>query len=158
MPSQWMVPPTTHGVVSRTLEKRSCCELEVDACVEHVLNRSEASFILQSQLNLRTLFVVINVVSQTGASPLVDNWCKGLFEKTESDSVSGAAGEGEAGGSGVGQAHGGIAGAHVGRGAAALRGHGPPASTARPPSDPRAPLPHCGRHQARIPGMCFCAL
>ncbi|BDA47990.1 probable DNA polymerase zeta catalytic subunit [Coccomyxa sp. Obi] len=41
MPTEWMVPPVTSGVVSRTLEKRSCCELEVDACVEHVLNRSE---------------------------------------------------------------------------------------------------------------------
>ena len=41
MPTQWMVPPVTHGVVLRTLEKRSCCELEVDACVEHVLNRNE---------------------------------------------------------------------------------------------------------------------
>ena len=41
MPTPWMVPPVIRGVVSRTLEKRSCCELEVDACVEHVLNRSE---------------------------------------------------------------------------------------------------------------------
>ena len=41
MPTQWMVPPVTTGVVSRTLEKRSCCELELDACVEHVLNRNE---------------------------------------------------------------------------------------------------------------------
>ncbi len=41
MPTEWMVPPVTSGMVLRTLEKRSCCELEVDACVEHVLNRSE---------------------------------------------------------------------------------------------------------------------
>lgn len=43
MPSQWQAAPLAEGgVASRVLEKRSCCELEVDACVEHVLNRSEA--------------------------------------------------------------------------------------------------------------------
>lgn len=52
MPTQWMVPPVTSGVVSRTLEKRSCCELEVDACVEHVLNRSEVGIFSDHELLL----------------------------------------------------------------------------------------------------------
>ncbi len=43
MPAQWQAAPLTEGGgASRVLEKRSCSELEVDACVEHVLNRNEA--------------------------------------------------------------------------------------------------------------------
>jgi hypothetical protein len=41
LPMQWTLPIQTAAGPGRMLEKRSCCELEADACVEHVLNRGE---------------------------------------------------------------------------------------------------------------------
>ncbi len=41
LPTQWTLPVQTAAGPGRMLEKRSCCELEADACVEHVLNRNE---------------------------------------------------------------------------------------------------------------------
>lgn len=41
LPTQWTLPVQTAAGPGRMLEKRSTCELEVDACVEHVLNRAE---------------------------------------------------------------------------------------------------------------------
>ena len=42
LPTQWHLPaPVGFGVQARALDKRSTCELEVDACVEHVINRGE---------------------------------------------------------------------------------------------------------------------
>ena len=37
----WTLPIQTAAGPGRMLEKRSCCELEADASVEHVLNRGE---------------------------------------------------------------------------------------------------------------------
>ena len=36
LPMQWTVPVQTAAGPGRMLEKRSTCELEADACVEHV--------------------------------------------------------------------------------------------------------------------------
>ena len=41
LPTQWTRPVQTAAGPGRMLEKRSTCELEADACVEHVLNRAE---------------------------------------------------------------------------------------------------------------------
>ena len=41
LPMQWTVPVQTAAGPGRMLEKRSTCELEADACVEHVLNRAK---------------------------------------------------------------------------------------------------------------------
>ena len=41
LPTQWTLPVQTAAGPGRMLEKRSTCELEADACVEHVLNRGE---------------------------------------------------------------------------------------------------------------------
>ena len=43
LPTQWTVPVQTAAGPGRMLEKRSTCELEADACVEHVLNRADVS-------------------------------------------------------------------------------------------------------------------
>ena len=43
LPTQWTVPVQTAAGLGRMLEKRSTCELEADACVEHVLNRADVS-------------------------------------------------------------------------------------------------------------------
>ena len=43
LPTQWQMPAQAgFGLEARALDKRSTCELEVDACVEHVINRGEA--------------------------------------------------------------------------------------------------------------------
>lgn len=41
LPTQWTVPVQTAAGPGRMLEKRSTCELEADACIEHVLNRAD---------------------------------------------------------------------------------------------------------------------
>ena len=41
LPTQWTVPVQTVAGPGQMLEKRSTCELEADACVEHVLNRAD---------------------------------------------------------------------------------------------------------------------
>ena len=41
LPTQCTLPVQTAAGPGRMLEKRSTCELEADACVEHVLNRAE---------------------------------------------------------------------------------------------------------------------
>ena len=44
LPSQWALPAyVAGGVLAQALDKRSTCELEADACVEHVLNRAEVA-------------------------------------------------------------------------------------------------------------------
>ena len=45
LPTQWTVPVQTAAGPGRMLEKRSTCELEADACVEHVLNRADVSLL-----------------------------------------------------------------------------------------------------------------
>ena len=46
LPSQWALPAgVPGGAPALALDKRSTCELEADACVEHVLNRAEVGLV-----------------------------------------------------------------------------------------------------------------
>lgn len=50
LPLPWTLPVPTAAGPGRMLDKRSCCELEADACVQHVLNRREVRVLVCQEL------------------------------------------------------------------------------------------------------------